>query len=226
MIVELPKIEGFCFILFLFLFFWPPWEGVVLGQPKRTEGEGRTTGGWIVLGDRWDGKKREQRASWSYRKDDGWSRGRVPALHKKKDIFWAVTGGDRYSLEEKLAKEKRDFSIGYWRETRKSYWVIGKITCLWLVTEERVRQLEENERTFTEAKPRGVISGMIGVCFGFFSTFMLLFLSFLLVFGCCWLFVVCCLLWTLKGHRVVLLNLIIYIHVLFRFHFRCFWFLW
>ena len=36
------------------------------------------------------------------------------------------------------------------------------------------------------------------------------------------LFVVCCLLWTLKGHRVVLMNLIVYMHVLFHFHFLCF----
>ena len=78
-----------------------------------------------------------------------------------------------------------------WKETRESFWVTWKRACWWLVTEERVRQLEEKERTFTEAKPKGVISGMIDVCFGFFSAFMLLFLYFLLVFGCCWLFVVC-----------------------------------
>ena len=62
--------------------------------------------------------------------------------------------------------------------------------CLLWVIKERVLQLEEKERTFTEAKQRGVISGMIDVCFGFFSIFMLLFLSFLLVFGCCLLFAV------------------------------------
>ena len=41
-----------------FYLFWLPQEWIVLGQPKRTGGEGRTFGGWVVLGDQM-GRKEE-----------------------------------------------------------------------------------------------------------------------------------------------------------------------
>ena len=39
------------------LFFLPPREVAILGQPKRTKSERKTTDGWAVLAARWEGKK-------------------------------------------------------------------------------------------------------------------------------------------------------------------------